>query len=545
MSNTENATGSDYVLDVLETEDISRVFGVIGEGNAHLIDRMGQRSMAFTQGRHEQAAVKMADGYARATKGLAVCTLTNGPGVTNGATGIACADRDGIPLVVLVGDTGRAGRETSLQYLDHKAFTSPISVYQTRTESAETIPELLHRAFDTAKTRSRPVIVEVPSDIQSGVAPDEQYRPTTRERQRIRPDPDRLDEAAAVLEDAECPAILAGGGAMRSDAAGAVEALAERLGTPVATTYFGRGILPETHPLVSGIAGTFMTPANNQLLWDADAVLVVGAKLSGKATRYGELYKNTELVQIDIDRSAIGIYEEPSVSVVADARAALEELADRVSSVPERTESVQETISSAPSAWEDGFETHPEFIDPREFTVALSEAVPDEAIVTVDSGNNTGFPAVFHTVGAGGRMFVNGNFGSMGYALPAALGAKVAEPDRTVVCYTGDGAFLQVIQEIETGVRLELPIIVAVLNDESYGIIRHRQNLEYGRETGSTYDSPSFVDVAQGFGASAAVVRSTEEMDVVEDYLESDPSTPLVLDVRTNPDVARPGFPPF
>jgi acetolactate synthase-1/2/3 large subunit len=142
-------------------------------------------------------------------------------------------------------------------------------------------------------------------------------------------------------------------------------------------------------------------------------------------------------------------------------------------------------------------------------------------------------------------MYVNGNFGTMGYALPAALGAKAAAPDRTVVCYTGDGAFIQVIQEVETGVRLELPVVVAVLNDRSYGIIRHRQNLHYGRETGVSYDSPGFVDIAEGFGARAAVVREAADLDVVDDYLASDPSVPLVLDVRTIPEVSRPGFPPY
>lgn len=546
MSDSDaDATGSRYVLDALEAEGVETMFGVIGEGNAHLVDRTNDAAVDFEQARHEMAAVSMADGYARTTRGVAVCTLTHGPGVTNGATGIAAADRDNVPLVVLVGDTDIEGRETSLQYLDHASFARPISDYQTRVETSATLPDVLRRAFDRARTESGPVIVELPADVQEGVAPDREYRPTERPRQRVRPDEQLLDEAAELVEDASDPVVLAGGGAARSGAGEAIAAFAERVGAPVATTYFARGLLPDSHSMATGIAGTFMTPANDDLLWDADVAVVVGARLSGKTTRYGELYADADVVQIDIDEGAIGTYRDPDVGIVGDARATVEALTKRTTSHPDRAERVAGAIADAPSPWADGFERRDDEIDPREFTVELSDRVPDDAIVTVGSGNNTGFPAVFHEVGADGAMYVNGNFGTMGYALPAALGAKVAAPDRPVVCYTGDGALMQVIQELETGVRLGLPVVVAVLNDRSYGIIRHRQNLVHGRETASSYDSPAFVDIAEGFGARAAVVRSPADLDVVDEYYRSDPAVPLLLDARTVPEVSRPGFPPY
>ena len=546
MSTDETGrTGSDYILDALRREGIDTLFGVIGEGNAHLVDRVNDTDLTFEQARHEQAAVTMADGAARTRHAVTACTLTHGPGVTNGATGLAAADRDNVPLVVLVGDTAIAGRETSLQYLDHITFAKPVSAYQTRVETTETIPEVLARAFDRARTRSGPVLVELPADVQEGPAPDEAYRPRVRPRQRVRPDVDKVAAAADVVDDATAPVVLAGGGAARSDAGEALAAFAERVGAPIATTYFARGVVPDAHPMVSGIAGTFMTPANDDLLWDADVVVAVGARLSGKTSRYGELYADADVVQIDVDEEALGTYRTPAVGIVGDARATLADLTERTAANPDRAARVAETIAAAPAPWADGFEHRPDEIDPREFTVELSARTPADAIVTVGSGNNTGFPAVFHEVGDGGAMYVNGNFGTMGYALPAALGAKAAAPDRTVVCYTGDGAFIQVIQEVETGVRLELPVVVAVLNDRSYGIIRHRQNLHYGRETGVSYDSPGFVDIAEGFGARAAVVREAADLDVVDDYLASDPSVPLVLDVRTIPEVSRPGFPPY
>lgn len=542
---TVGPTGSDYLCDALEAEGVSTAFGLIGEGNAHLLDRIGEATLTFVQARHEQAAVSMADGYARATGSVGVCTVTHGPGVTNAVTGLACADRDGVPLVVLVGDTAIEGRETSLQYLDHLTLTSPVSGYGTRIESTETLPEVLSRTFDRARTRSAPAVVEIPQDVQEGDAPDEAYRPGERQAHRIRPDPDRLGEAVELLDGAERPAILAGGGAARSGAGEVLAELAERLGAPVATTYFGKGVLPDAHPLVSGIGGTFMSPASDALLPEADALLAVGTQLSGKITRYGDLYADAAIVQVDVDPEAIGRHEPVDVGLLGDASATLDALAQRVTPRPDRTESVAETIRDAPEPWDDGFESHPDLIDPREFTLELSERTPDDAVVTVDSGNNTGFPAVFHEVGEGGRMLVNGNFGSMGYALPAALGASVADPDRPVVCYTGDGATLQVIQEIETGARIELPVVVAILNDSSYGIIRHRQNREFGRETASTYDSPAFADIAEGFGARAATVRSVEDLDAVDDYLAGDLSGPLVLDARTIPEISRPGFPPY
>ena len=543
-SHTERS-GSSYILDAIAAEGIDSVFGIIGEGNAHLIDRMNDSELEFKQARHEQAAVSMADGHARTKHGVAVCTLTHGPGLTNGVTGIAAADRDNVPIVVLVGDTSVEGRETSLQYLDHQALSKPVSVYQTRIERTETISEVLNRAFDRARTRSGPVIVEIPTDVQEDSAPDETYNPTHRPRQRIRPDENRLAEASELIEGADNPVILAGGGAMRSNAGETLAEFAERIGAPIATTYFGRGVLPESHPMVSGIAGTFMTPANDELLWDADVVIAVGARLSGKVTRYGELYADANVIQIDIDEESIATHQDPAVGIVADARAAVEEFAERATDNAERANAVAETIAEAPVPWADGFEQRADEIDPREFTLELSARISDDSIVTVDSGNNTGFPAVFHELGDGGEMFVNGNFGAMGYSLPAALGAKATAPDRTVVCYTGDGALLQVIQELETGVRLELPVIVAVLNDRSYGIIRHRQSMNFERETATSYDSAEFVNIAEGFGAEGAVVRSPDDLDVVDEYLASDPDVPLLLDARTIPDVSRPGFPPY
>jgi len=538
-------TGSDYALGALAAEGITRLFGVIGEGNAHLIDRSNDADVRFTQARHEQAAVSMADGYARTTRGVAACTLTHGPGVTNGATGIAAAHRDGIPLVVLVGDTGREGRETSLQYLDHETFAGPITAATARAEAVETLPETLARAFDRARLRSAPVVVELPAEVQEGPAPDEPYRPVDRPRQAIRPDPDRLADAADLLAAADRPAILAGGGAVRADCGDRVARLAERLGAPIATTYFGRELLPESHPMVSGIGGTFMTPANDDLLWDADALLALGARLSGKTTRYGELYDDAAVIQVDVDREAIGLHRPVDVGLLADAGAAAAALVERADDHPDRAQRVRAAIADAPDPAPDGYTTGDGTIDPRELTAELAARVPDDAVITVDSGNNTGFPAAFHPLEAGGRMFVNGNFGTMGYALPAALGAAVGAPDRPVVCYTGDGAMLQVLQELETGVRLGLPVIVAVLNDRSYGIIRHRQNLEYGRETASSYDGPAFATVAEGVGARAATVREPVDLDVVTDYLGSDPGVPLVLDARTDPEVTRPGFPPY
>lgn len=545
MGEDTSQTGSDYVLEALAAEGVSDLFGLIGEGNAHLLDALHEHPIRFRYARHEQVGVMMADGYARETGEVGVVTLTHGPGVTHGATGIACADRDGIPLVVLIGDTDIEGRERSLQYLDHRTFAGPISTAQVRVEAPHTLPETLRRAFDTARTRRGPVVVELPGDVQSAPAPEIPYEPIRRPPQRPGPDPDRVREAATLLEDAEAPAILAGGGARASGAGQALERLAERLGAPIATTFFGKGVLADDHPMVTGIAGTFLTPASEALLEDVDVLLAVGTALSGKTTRYGALYEDAAIVQIDLDPSSFGRHEEPAVPVVGDATAALEAIADAVEPRPERAERVRSAIEAAPAPRELPVERASDRIDPRELTVAIADLVPEAVTITVDSGNNTGFPPVFHPLGPGGRMHVNGNFGSMGYALPAALGAQLADPDRRVVCYTGDGALLQVIQDLETAVRLSLPVLIVVYNDDSYGIIRHRQALEFGRTTAASYESPSFVEIARGFGAEAVDVRSTDDLAPVERFLDGDRDRPMLVDARTIPEVSRPGFPPY
>ena len=538
-------TGSTFILDALAAEGVTTLFGLIGEGNAHLIDATNDHEIGFRYARHEQVAVSMADGYARTTGEVGVCTLTHGPGVTNGATGIAAADRDNVPLVVLVGDTGFSGRETSLQYLDHITFTDPISVYQTRVETSDTIGETLRRAFSKARTERGPAIVELPGDVQENPVPDEAYDPRPSTSQRVQPDPETVDAAAAVLNGADHPVILAGGGARASAAADALTTLAERLGAPIATTYFAKGLFDHDHPLHSGIAGTFMTPANDALLSDADAVLTVGAQLSGKSTRYGALYADADVVQIDLSPDALGRYRDPTVGVLGDARATVDKLADRIETAPERVDRVKETIAERGHVIPFEEQSDGPYVDPRALTLAVSDRTAGDAVVAVDSGNNTGFPAVFHELDAGGQMLVNGNFGTMGYALPAALGAQYADLDRDVVCYMGDGAFMQVLQDVETAVRLQLPVVFVVLNDESYGIIRHRQHLEYDRATAADYESPAFEQVARGLGARAATVRSTDDLGILDEFLTEKPDGPLVLDVRTNPDIARPGFPPY
>lgn len=541
---TDGATGSDYVTGALEREGVETVFGLVGEGNAHLMDAVNGSALALRTARHEQGAVTMADGYARATGRVGVVTLTHGPGVTNGATGLAIADRDGVPLVVLVGDTGILGRETSLQYLDHVDFTRPITAYGTRVEEAAALPDRLRAAFAAARSRRGPVLVELPRDVQAGAALDEDYAPAQRAVGRLSPDPAALDRAAAVLDAADKPLILAGGGAAASGAAAELETLAERLGAPIATTFFAKGLLPETHPLVSGITGTFMTPASAAMVPHADALLAVGARLSGKTTRYGDLWADAAVVQVDIDPTAIGTHREPDVAVVGDAGAALDGLADRVTPHHDRTDRVRERIAAADDPRDLPVETAADRIDPRALTVELADRFPDGTVVTVGSGNNTGFPAVFHRMTGGGRMLVNGNFGSMGYSLPAALGAAVADPDRPVLCYTGDGALLMVLQALETAAREALPVAVCVYNDAAYGIIRHRQRRDYGRETASTYESPDFGTVATGLGVEAVTVRGKADLEPVEEWLAA-PSGPILIDGRVIPDVTRPGFPPY
>lgn len=540
-----DTTGSTYVLDALTAEGVSTLFGLIGEGNAHLLDATNDHEISFRYARHEQVAVSMADGYARTTGEVGVCTLTHGPGVTNGATGIAAADRDNVPLVVLVGDTGFNGRETSLQYLEHQTFTDPISIYGTRVETPETLPETIRRAFAKAHSERGPAIVELSGDIQEAPASDAPYEPRPSTAQRVHPDPDRVDAAADILDDAANPVILAGGGARASDAPDALAALAEKLGAPIATTYFAKGLFDHDYPLHSGIAGTFMTPANDALLRNADAVLTVGAQLSGKTTRYGALYDDADVVQVDVSTDALGRHRDPTIGVLGDARATVEALTERVDANHERADAVTETIAAEGHVIPFDEQSDGPYIDPRALTLAVSDCTDGDAVVAIDSGNNTGFPAVFHELDAGGQMLVNGNFGTMGYALPAALGAQYAAPDRDVVCYTGDGAFMQVVQDVETAVRLALPIVFVVLNDESYGIIRHRQSLEFDRSTAADYDSPDFTQVARGFGARAATVRSIDDLAVLGDFLDEKPDVPLVLDARTNPDIARPGFPPY
>lgn len=535
-------TGSDYVLDALASEGVEELFGLIGEGNAHFLDRTNDHDIPFRYARHEQVAVSMADGYARTTGNVGVCTLTHGPGVTNGATGLAIAERDNVPLVVLVGDVDGPGHENSLQYLDHLAFTDKITVYGTRAASPAELPGTLANAFDTARTKRGPVVVELPGSVQEADAPDDDYNPIDRPAQQVRPDSDRLEDAVDLLSDAEAPLVLAGGGAAQFG--DAVADFAEHVGAPIVTTFYAKGMLDDGHPYLAGIGGTFMTPAAAEAVEAADVVLALGAKLSGKTTRYGALYDDADLIQVDIEHGAIATHTDPDVKVVGDAESTANELRATLPENPERAADVRDAIASADDPQTGPFDATDNTVDPAELTVELASLLPGEEVVTVDSGNNTGFPPVYHDLDRGGRMLANGNFGTMGYALPAALGASIADNATPSVCYIGDGAFLQVIQDVETAVRFNLPVLVVVYNDESYGIIRHRQNLDFDRATAAEYESADFAAIARGFGADAVTVRDLDDLDAVADYLD-DPDGPMVVDAHTNPAVSRPGFPPY
>ncbi|MGH2653125.1 MAG: thiamine pyrophosphate-binding protein [Actinomycetota bacterium] len=515
-------------------------FGLIGSGNLAVTNAMVGRGVRFVAARHECAAVSMADAYARVSGRAGVATVHQGPGLTNATTALAEAAKARTPLVVLAADTSE-GAVLSNFRIDQAGLAGAVGAVAERAHSPASALEDLAGAWRHAVVERRSVLFSLPLDVQAAEAPQVEVAPPAPPAPPD-PAPQEVRRIAELLAAARAPVIVAGRGAVLAAAGPALEGLGERIGALVATSANAHGLFAGS-PWSLGISGGFAPPTAARLLREADVVLAFGASLNMWTTRHGELIgEQAHTVQVDVDADAIGAHRRVDIGLVADARLAAEALAAELDGRGHagpglRREEVARAIAAG--RWRDvphEDASDGDRIDPRTFSKALEKLLPPERLVAVDSGHFMGWPPMYLSVpDAAGFVFTQ-SFQSIGLGLSSAIGAAVARPDRLTVACLGDGGALMAAGEFETLVRLQLPMLVVVYNDAAYGAeVHHFGPLGHPVDL-VRYPDPDLAGLARGLGAGAATVRSLDDLEALEKWLERRDG-PFVLDVKVVPDV--------
>jgi acetolactate synthase I/II/III large subunit len=526
-------SGARSVVKALEAQGVEVVFGYPGGATLPFYDELKGAPIHNVLARHEQGAAHMADGYARVTGKVGVCTATSGPGATNLVTGIATAYMDSSAMVAITGQVARhlIGND-AFQEVDTTGITIPITKHNYLAQEADELPGMIAEAFHLASSGRRgPVLVDIPKDVQldqftpGEVEPPqlEGYRPT------LKGHPGQIKRAAAVIKAAERPVIIVGGGIQTQIAYDALVALAEREEIPVVSTLMGKGSFPNSHPLYFGLYGYHGRIAANTAITGADVII-------GVATRFGDrstgstlhFAPQAKIVHVDIDPAEVGKNIQALIPIVGDADHILGEL-------------VGQLKGSRHAVWVDRLrrkaETHPLAELSGEVTIpkvlrALKRACPDPILVT-DVGRHQIFAAHYFPLD-GCRSFVtSGGLGTMGFGLPAAIGAQIGRPDRRVVAVCGDGGFLMTCQELVTAAVEKVPVVALVMHDNCLGMIRQLQHAFYGkRYTGCDLgDTVDFAKLAESLGAlGLSVAREAEIAPALERALGA--GRPCVVDCR-------------
>jgi acetolactate synthase-1/2/3 large subunit len=556
-------TGGEIVAEYLIREDVPYAVGIPGHGNLGLVDALKDRSdkISVIQVRHEQSAAHLADGYFRASgRPLAVFTSI-GPGATNLAIGAATAYVDSTAMVIFTGEThtysyGRGiFQEIERQvWADFFSMIRPIVKRTWNVSRVDQLPRVLPDAFRWALTgRPGPVHMTLPMDIQADSIETEIPEPIhSRPSGRVRADPERLLEAAKLVTKSERPVIVAGGGVILADASQELVAIAEYVGSPVVTTFMGKGSIPEDHPLAAYYGGAKGSDVGNKVTREADVIIAVGCRFSDQSTssyKPGITYSipPTKLIQIDIDPSEIGKNYPIEVGIVGDAKTALADLLEAVKKLVNTKDYQVSTyfkeFKKAKENWQAKIKGLQKVIGGKITTSLLlkelREALDRNAILVGSAGHAQAQLFQEFPIYEPRTHLSSGGFSTMGWCIPAALGAKLAMPGRTVISIGGDGDFFMCGHELATAVQFDVPIIHFLLNNQMFGSIRDLQIDKYGKgrdyatefidKSGKRY-SPDFVKVAEAYGCHAERLEKPGKLkDALNNSIES--GKPALIEV--------------
>jgi thiamine pyrophosphate-dependent acetolactate synthase large subunit-like protein len=534
---------ADVVGATVAAQGVRDAFGVVGSGNLVVTNALCDGGVRFHQARHEGGAICMADGYARVSGAVGVCSVHQGPGLTNTITGLTEAAKSRTALLVLAGETPAAALTSNFR-IDQHGLVESVGALAERLHSAVSAADDAQRAYQRALVERRPVVLMLPIDIQP--LPAAGNRPTQPPLPPL-PPPEPAGEAIAAVADllqtANRPVIIAGRGAVLAGARDELEQLGALTGALLATSAPANGLFADL-PYALGISGGFASPFAAELLPQADVVLVAGASVNMWTTRHGTLIGPTaKVAQIDLEARAIGRNRPVDVAVLGDVRASARKLAEELerrghSHIGFRTPELAAEIASR--GWpDDPYEDActDEWIDPRTLSIELDRILPAERAVAVDSGHFLGYPAMYLDVpDANAWVFPNG-FQAVGLGLGNAIGAAVARPDRPTVAAIGDGGAFMALAELETAARLRLKLLVVIYDDAAYGAEVHHFEPMGHDVSRVRFPDADLAAIATAAGARSKTVRASSDLDVVADWLAEPEPRPLVLDAKVNPTI--------
>ncbi len=544
MGERIRATGAEMVVRGLLREGAGTVFGHPGGAILPVYDALHGSAIMHYLMRHEQGAAHAADGFARASGRTGVCIATSGPGATNLITGLANAHMDSIGIVALTGQVGLPLLGTdAFQEADIVGMTLPVVKHSYLARRTEDIPGVLHEAFYLAGTgRPGPVLVDLPKNVTAGVAEAEwpEGRPRLRGYRETPPPPraDDLDRAVEALRQARRPLVMIGGGCVKSRAEREVRAFVEALGCPAIATLMGLGALPGDHPAHLGMMGMHGTPIANVATTQTDLLIGLGVRFDDRVTgALAHFAPQARILHLDIDRAEVGKNVPAYVALVGDVRQVLGLLLARVGDADVRRPWLPELPTDMRPEDDRPFgyprEVHGDGrITGTETVEAIRDATHGDAIVVTDVGQHQMWAAQHYPFRRPGQFITSGGLGTMGFGLPAAIGAQVACPDRCVACMTGDGSFQMTLQELAVVSTYKLPVKIFIFNNGYLGMVRQWQEMFYDeRYSHSRMWSPDFVKLAEAYGIPAARAERREDLAQVVRAAVERPG-PVLVDVR-------------
>ena len=499
-------TGSDLVLETLRDLGIDTIFGYPGGAVLPLYDAIYNfKGIRHILGRHEQGCLHEAEGYAKSTGKLGVAVVTSGPGATNAITGIADAMSDSVPLLVFTGQVARAGiGKDAFQEADIVGITMPITKYNYQVRETADIPRIITEAVHIATTgRPGPVVIDLPKDV-SALETDFIYSPEVNlpsYQPTLDPNDMQIKKILKQLSKAKKPVLLAGGGISYAEASKELNEFAERYQIPVVTSLLGQGTIATSHPLFLGMGGMHGSFAANIAMTEADFMISIGCRFDDRLTGNPKTFaKNAKVAHIDVDPAEIGKIISADIPVVGDAKKALQMLLAEPT-VHNNTEKWIEKVTKDKNRVR-SYDKKERVVQPQAVIERIGELTNGDAIVVTDVGQHQMWTAQYYPYQNERQLVTSGGLGTMGFGVPAAIGAKIANPEKEVILFVGDGGFQMTNQELAILNIYKVPIKVVMLNNHSLGMVRQWQESFYeGRTSESVFDTlPDFQLMAQAYG---------------------------------------------
>lgn len=535
-------TGAKIIVECLKKEKVEVIFGYPGGVVLPLCDALYDSGIRFILTRHEQGAAHAADGYARASGKVGVCLATSGPGATNLVTGIATAYMDSIPIVAITGQvaTHLIGND-AFQEVDTTGITRPITKHNYLIKSTNQIGRVFKESFYIARTgKPGPVLIDIPVDVQKGEAnfeyPEDidlrSYKPVYNGH------PVQIEKAIDLIENSKKPLILAGGGVISSNASEQLKKFVEKTRIPVALTMMGLGSFPTEHPLHLGMIGMHGTMYGNNAIMECDVLIAIGCRFDDRVTgKIDEFAPNAKIIHIDIDPASIGKNVPVEIPIVGDVKIILEQFLKNIPEIDTKkwTEKIQEWKEKYPLT----YKNNTDGLKPQFIIETISELTKGEAIITTEVGQNQMWAAQYYKFKYPRTFISSGGLGTMGFGFPAAIGAQVACPDKTVIDIAGDGSIQMNIQELSTAVSEKIPVKVVILNNCHLGMVRQWQELFYQKRYAFTClkgKQPDFVKLAEAYGAKGYRITKKEELKKTLEKSFSYKDGPVFIDCIVEPE---------